>query len=81
MPIYVNIFLFFTLANMSFPGTSSFIGEFLILTSSFKTNHVVTFLGSLGIIIGGAYSLWLFNRISFGNLKTQYTQFFFDLDY
>jgi NADH:ubiquinone oxidoreductase subunit 4 (subunit M) len=81
MPLYANVFLFFTLANISFPGTSSFIGEFLILIGSFKTNHVVTVLGALGIIIGGAYSLWLFNRISFGNLKTQYTPIFFDLDY
>ena len=73
MPIFVNFFLFFTLANISFPGTSSFVGEFLILVGSFKSNTCVTFLGATGIIIGGCYSLWVFNRIAFGNLKTQYT--------
>lgn len=79
MPIYITIFLFFTLANISFPGTSSFVGEFLILVGSFKVNTTITFLGATGVIIGGAYSLWLFNRIAYGNLKTQYTQQFLDL--
>lgn len=79
MPIYIFIFLFFTMANISFPGTSSFVGEFLILVGSFKVNSSVTFLGATGVIIGGAYSLWLFNRIAYGNLKTQYTTKFLDL--
>ena len=57
MPLYITIFLFFTLANISFPGTSSFIGEFLILIGSFKVNTTITFLGATGIVIGGAYSL------------------------
>nr|UDP55422.1 NADH dehydrogenase subunit 4 [Schizostauron trachyderma] len=80
MPIYVTIFLFFTMANISFPGTSSFVGEFLILVGSFKVNSTITFLGALGVIIGAAYSLWLFNRIAFGNLKTQFTQKFLDVN-
>ena len=79
MPLYIMIFLFFTMANISFPGTSSFVGEFLILVGSFKVNSTITFLGATGVIIGGAYSLWLFNRIAFGNLKTQYTQSFLDI--
>ena len=79
MPIYIFIFLFFTMANISFPGTSSFVGEFLILVGSFKVNSTITFLGAISVIIGGAYSLWLFNRIAYGNLKTQYTTQFIDL--
>ncbi len=79
MPIYIFIFLFFTMANISFPGTSSFVGEFLILVGSFKVNTSVTFLGATGVIIGGAYSLWLLNRIAFGNLKIQYTNKFLDV--
>lgn len=70
MPLYSIIFLFFTLANIAMPGTSSFVGEFLILTGSLKENTTVTFLGSTGMILGGAYSLWLFNRVIYGNLKT-----------
>jgi proton-translocating NADH-quinone oxidoreductase chain M len=80
MPLYITIFLFFTLANISFPGTSSFAGEFLILVGSFKSNTSVTFLGATGVIIGGCYSLWLFNRIAYGNLKTQYTKKFIDIN-
>jgi proton-translocating NADH-quinone oxidoreductase chain M len=79
MPIYISIFLFFTLANIGFPGTSSFVGEFLIFTGSFKVNSTITFLGATSVIIGGAYSLWLFNRIAYGNLKIQYTNKFLDL--
>jgi proton-translocating NADH-quinone oxidoreductase chain M len=79
MPLYIFIFLFFTLANIGFPGTSSFVGEFLILTGSFKVNTTITFLGATGVVIGGAYSLWLFNRIAYGNLKIQYTNKFLDL--
>lgn len=80
MPLYVFIFLFFTMANIGLPGTSSFIGEFLILAGSFKVNTSVTFLGATGMVIGGCYSLWLFNRISYGNLKTQYITQFIDLN-
>lgn len=80
MPIYIFVFLFFTMANISFPGTSSFIGEFLILTGSFKCNSSVTFLGATGVILGGAYSLWLLNRVAFGNIKFQYCTKFLDLN-
>jgi proton-translocating NADH-quinone oxidoreductase chain M len=79
MPIYIFIFLFFTLANISFPGTSSFVGEFLILVGSFKVSTSATFLGATSVVIGAAYSLWLFNRIAYGNIKTQYTNKFLDL--
>jgi proton-translocating NADH-quinone oxidoreductase chain M len=79
MPFYSIIFCFFTLANISFPGMSSFVGEFLILVGSFKVNSTITFFGATGIIIGSVYSLWLFNRIAYGNIKTQYTKFFLDL--
>jgi proton-translocating NADH-quinone oxidoreductase chain M len=80
MPIYISIFLFFTMANISFPSTSSFVGEFLILAGSFKVNTTITFLGATGVVIGAAYSLWLLNRLAFGNLKIQYTEQFVDLN-
>merc|ERR1711982_196058 len=81
MPIYVFLFLFFTLANIGFPGTSSFVGEFLILLGAFNVNVLITFFSSISMILGGCYSLWLFNRVSYGNLKIQYlTKFFFDVN-
>nr|YP_010032393.1 Nad4 [Schizocladia ischiensis]QOW07607.1 Nad4 [Schizocladia ischiensis] len=69
MPIFVAIFLFFTMANIGLPGTSSFVGEFLLLVASFQTSSTASFFGATGMILGGAYSLWLFNRVAYGNAK------------
>lgn len=80
MPLYTFIFLFFTLSNIGLPGTGSFVGEFLILAGSFKTNTSATFISATSMIIGGCYSLWLFNRISYGNLKIQYLKDYIDIN-
>ena len=80
MPIYTFIFLFFTMSNIGLPGTGSFVGEFLILAGSFKANTSATFISATGMIIGGCYSLWLFNRISYGNLKIQYLKSYIDIN-
>lgn len=80
MPLYSSVFLFFTMANIGFPGTSNFIGEFLILVGSFKVNSSVTFFGATGMVLGGCYALWLLNRIIFGNLRTQYISQTIDLN-
>ena len=80
MPLYASVFLFFTMANIGFPGTSNFIGEFLILTGSFKVSSSVTFFGATGVVLGGCYALWLLNRIVFGNLKVQYIPYTLDLN-
>lgn len=57
MPLYTFIFLFFTMSNIGLPGTGSFVGEFLILAGSFKTNTTATFVSATGMVIGGCYSL------------------------
>jgi len=80
MPLYISIFLFFSMANIGLPGTSSFVGEFLIFTGSYKVNTAATFLSATGMVISGCYALWLFNRIAYGNLKTQYFNFYIDLN-
>ena len=80
MPLYIFIFLFFTMANIGFPGTSGFIGEFLIFVGSFKVNTSITFFGATGMILGGCYALWLFNRIAFGNLKNKYLRDTLDIN-
>jgi proton-translocating NADH-quinone oxidoreductase chain M len=79
MPLYTIIFLFFTMANIGLPGTGSFVGELMILAGSFRVNTLITFISATGMIIGGCYSLWLFNRISYGNLKTQYISRYLDI--
>lgn len=80
MPIFSILFLFFTLGNLSLPGTSSFIGEFLVLTGVFQNNTTVTFLASTGIILGAAYSIWLYNRVVFGPLSVEYISSYTDIN-
>nr|NP_044801.1 NADH dehydrogenase subunit 4 [Reclinomonas americana]AAD11916.1 NADH dehydrogenase subunit 4 [Reclinomonas americana] len=79
MPIFATLFMLFTMANISLPGTSSFVGEFLVLIGAFNSNTTVAFFATTGIILGAAYSLWLYNRVAFGNLKIEYIQFFYDV--
>ena len=80
MPVYSVLFLIFTMANIALPGTSSFVGEFLLLLGIFKMNIVAAVFGALCVILCGAYSLWLYNRLIFGNLKISYTTKFKDLN-
>lgn len=72
MPLFAILFLFFTMANISLPGTSSFIGEFLVLTGAFQNNTFVTFMAATGMVLGAAYGLWLCNRILYGIPKPYY---------
>ncbi len=81
MPLYSTIFLIFTLANIALPGTSSFIAEFLLLIGIFKINATLTFIVALSVIIGGSYSLWLYNRLIFGNLKIYFMTNYSDLSF
>ena len=60
--------MLFTLAALGLPGTSGFIGEFLILMGAFKDNFLVAVIASLGVILGAAYMLWLYKRVVFGKL-------------
>ncbi|KAK9081404.1 hypothetical protein Sjap_026691 [Stephania japonica] len=78
MPNLSTISFFSTLANMSSPGTSSFIGEFLILVGAFQRNSLVATLAALGMILGAAYSLWLYNRAVSGNFKPDFLHKFSD---
>lgn len=79
MPVFSGFFLVFTMANIALPGTSSFIGEFLLLLGIYKENTLAAVLSATGVILSGAYSLWLYNRVTFGNIKQTYTQLFLDI--
>ena len=68
MPAYAFVFMVFTMAGMGLPGTSGFIGEFMVLVGAFKVNFWVALLGSTGMILGACYSLWLYRRIIFGSI-------------
>ena len=68
MPKYSIILMIFTLGALGLPGTTGFVGEFLILMGAFKDNFLVAVIASLGVILGAAYMLWLYKRVVFGEL-------------
>jgi len=68
MPKYALMFMIFTLAAIGLPGTSGFVGEFLILMGAFKKSFLVATIASLGVILGAAYMLWLYKRVVFGKI-------------
>ena len=69
MPIYAAVFMLFMLASVGLPGTSGFIGEFLVMVGAFRVNNWVATLICTGIILGCAYMLWLYRRVIFGKLE------------
>jgi len=80
MPIFGILFLFFTLGNVSLPGTSNFIGEFLILAGCFEVHFISCFIATVGIILGAVYAIWLYNRVMFGSVKNNFIMEYSDLN-
>jgi len=68
MPKYAFVFMIFTLAALGLPGTSGFVGEFLVLVGIFQKNVLVAVMASLGVILAAAYMLWLYRRVIFGKI-------------
>ncbi len=72
MPLF-SIYLFiFCLANVGLPSTCNFIGELLVFIGLIDINFMVTFIALIGTVLSVLYTIFLYNRISFGNLKTKY---------
>ena len=67
IPKYSFLFLIFALAALGLPGTSGFLGEFLVLTGTFQKSYLAAMLATFGVILGAAYMLWLTKRVIFGN--------------
>ncbi len=68
MPLYAFMFMMFTFASVGLPGTSGFVGEFLVLMGTFQVNTGIATLAATGMVLGAAYALWLYRRIIFGKL-------------
>ena len=66
LPKYSFLFLIFALAALGLPGTSGFLGEFLVLTGTFQTSYLAAMLATFGVVLGAAYMLWLTKRVIFG---------------
>ena len=80
MPKYSLLFMIFVLAALGLPGTSGFVGEFLILVGIFQKNIFVAVLASLGVILAAAYMLWLYKRVIFGRVLSSEIRKMNDLD-
>jgi len=68
MPRYALVFMVMMLASVGLPGTSGFVGEFLILVGAFQANVLVAVLAATGLVLGAMYMLWLYRRVIFGKL-------------
>jgi len=66
MPLFAAFFMVFAMSNVGLPGTSGFVGEFMIILSTFKASFWVTFFATTTLFIGAAYTLWMYKRVFFG---------------
>jgi len=79
MPGYALVFMLFMMATMGLPGTSGFIGEFLVIIGSLQVNFWLSLLGGMGMILGAAYMLYLYRRVIFGRLTREDLRHILDL--
>jgi NADH-quinone oxidoreductase subunit M len=71
MPMFAAFMVLFALANAGLPGTSGFVGEFLVIIASFKASFWFAFLAGTTLILGAAYTLWLVKRVIFGAVASE----------
>jgi NADH-quinone oxidoreductase subunit M len=80
MPKFAAFMVLFALANAGLPGTSGFVGEFLVIIASFKANFWYAFLAAMTLILGAAYTLWLVKRVIFGEVANHHVKELTDLN-
>lgn len=66
MPVFAAFFMIFAMSNVGLPGTSGFVGEFMVILSTFKASFWVTLLAASTLVIGAAYTLWMYKRVFWG---------------
>jgi NADH-quinone oxidoreductase subunit M len=79
MPLYALTFMVFTMGAMGLPGTSGFVGEFLVIVGALQVNFWLALLGATGMILGAAYMLYLYRRVIFGRLTKEDLRAILDL--
>jgi len=80
MPRYATIFMVFMMASVGLPGTSGFVGEFLVLLGVYQVSTITTFLAATGVVLGAAYMLYLYKRVVFGELTKADVKAMTDVD-
>ena len=68
MPVFAAMMVFFAMANAGLPGTSAFVGEFMVIIASFKANFWFAFLAASTLVLGAAYTLWMIKRVIYGEV-------------
>ena len=81
LPKYSFVFIIFILGGLGLPGTSGFLGEFLVLIGAFQKNYLVALLASIGVILGAAYMLWMAKRVIFGEVNNPKIKILKDLNF
>ena len=81
MPVYAAVFMVFMLASIGLPGTSGFIGEFLVMLGVFQVSTWAAALVALGMILGAAYMLWMYRRVIYGKLTKDDLKEILDLNW
>lgn len=80
MPKYAFVFMLFTMASVGLPGTSGFVGEFLVIVGTFQASKTFALIAASGMVLGAAYALWLYRRVVFGDLTRSDLKTIVDLD-
>ena len=81
MPKFSALLVFFALANAGLPGTSGFVGEFLVILASFQASFWYAFLAATTLILGAAYTLWMVKRVVFGDIANENVQALHDMNH
>src|SRR5499427_3529921 len=80
MPVFATLMVLFALANTGLPGTSGFVGEFLVILASFKASFWYSLLAATILVLGAAYTLWLVKRVVFGPVANDHVAHLQDLN-
>ncbi len=72
MPIFAAFMVLFSMANAGLPGTSGFVGEFMVIIASFRANFWFAFLAATILVLGAAYTLWMVKRVLYGEVANQH---------
>ena len=80
MPLFAAFMVLFAMANAGLPGTSGFVGEFMVIIASFKANFWYAFFAATTLVLGAAYTLWMVKRVVYGEVANQRVQELQDLN-
>ena len=71
MPVFASFMMLFAMANAGLPGTSGFVGEFLVILSSFRADAWIAVIAATVLVLGAAYTLWMYKRVIFGDVANE----------